>query len=399
MQAVINVWPQWGAVVEFWESDERRTLRREVAKLGNAYGFDYFLHETRTGGKSDKLWQEVGRLGYLGVAFPEEYGGGGGGISELSCVLEELAAAGCPLLMMVPSPAICGSIINRFGTQEQRNHWLRGFADGSLKMAFAITEPDAGSNTHRLRTIARRSGKDWVLSGQKAFVTGVDEADAILVVGRNADAPSDRFKPALFIVATNTPGLEFSPIDMGISIPENQFMLFLDHVRVPADALIGDENMGFDQVFAGLNPERIMASAYALGLARFALQRAVVYAKKRIVWEVPIGAHQGIAHPLAQQKIAIEMARLMMQKAAFFYDAGEDRSAGELANMAKYAGAEAAVSAADLAVQVHGGNGLSAEYGLSALLTLSRFARIAPVSREMILNFVAQHSLGLPKSY
>jgi alkylation response protein AidB-like acyl-CoA dehydrogenase len=231
------------------------------------------------------------------------------------------------------------------------------------------------------------------------FISGVDEADAIMVVGRTEDAKTGRLKPALFIVPTDAPGLEFTPIQMDIIAPDKQFMVFLDDVRLPADALVGSEDAALLQLFAGLNPERIMAASMAVGMGRYALAKAVDYAKTRTVWSTPIGAHQGVAHPLAEAKIELELAKLMTQKAAALYEAGDDLAAGEAANMAKYAAAEASVKAVDAAVQVHGGNGLTAEYGLAAMLAAVRANRIAPVSREMILNFVAQNSLGLPKSY
>lgn len=186
---------------------------------------------------------------------------------------------------------------------------------------------------------------------------------------------------------------------MEIVSPELQFSVFLDVVRLPADALVGDEDAGLVQLFAGLNPERIMAAAFSTGLARYALNAATAYAKERVVFDAPIGAHQAVAHPLAQSHIEIEMARLMTQKAAALYDAGDDMAAGEAANMAKYAAAEAAVDTVDRAVQTHGGNGITQEYGMAGLLVAARAGRIAPVSREMILNFISMHSLGLPKSY
>ncbi|MBQ0829333.1 acyl-CoA dehydrogenase family protein [Streptomyces tagetis] len=372
------------------ESDEHQALRAAVAALGERHGRDH-----RTG-----LWAEAGKLGYLGVNLPEEYGGGGGGIADLSIVLEELGAAGCPLLMLIVSPAICGTVIARFGTDEQKRAWLPGLADGSRVMAFGITEPDAGSNSHRITTTARRDGDDWVLTGRKVFVSGVDIADATLVVGRTEDARTGRLKPCLFIVPRDTPGFARHPIDMELRAAEKQFELVLDEVRLPASALVGEqEDAGLLQLFAGLNPERIMTAAFAIGMGRHALARAVAYARERTVWDTPIGAHQAIAHPLAQAHIDLELARLMMQRAAHLYDAGDDTGAGEAANMAKYAAGEACVRAVDQAVHTLGGNGLTREFGLASLITASRVARIAPVSREMILNYISHQTLGLPKSY
>ncbi|WP_166134874.1 acyl-CoA dehydrogenase family protein [Nocardioides ochotonae] len=383
----------------FSETEERQELRRQVAKLAGTYGRDWFARKARAGEKSTELWLDIGRNGYLGINIPEEYGGGGGGIGDIAAVCEELAAQGCPLLLMVVSPAICGTVITRFGTEEQKRRWLPGIADGTSTMAFAITEPDAGSNSHRITTTARRDGEDWLLSGNKVYISGVDEAEHVLVVARTEDSRTGNLKPCLFVVPTDAPGFEAQEIAMEIVSPEKQFTVFLDDVRLPADALVGDEDAGIFQLFAGLNPERIMAASFATGLARYALDKATTYARERTVWKTPIGAHQGVAHPLAEAHIEVELARLMTQKAAALCDAGDDAGAGEAANMAKYAAGEACVKAVDSAVQVHGGNGATQEYGVAGLLVASRVTRIAPVSREMILNYVAQHSLGLPKSY
>ncbi|NUT24787.1 MAG: acyl-CoA dehydrogenase family protein [Streptomyces sp.] len=372
------------------ETDEHQALRAAVSALGKRHG--------RTFTRED-LWSEAAKLGYLGVNLPEAYGGGGGGIAELSIVLEELGTAGCPLLMMIVSPAICGTVIARFGTDAQKQHWLPGLADGTLTMAFGITEPDAGSNSHRITTTAHRDGADWLLTGRKVFVSGVDIADATLIVGRTADARTGTLKPCLFIVPREAPGFTRRKIDMELNAAEKQFELVLDDVRLPADALVGDEDAGLLQLFAGLNPERIMTAAFAIGMGRYALARAVEYARDRTVWKAPIGAHQAIAHPLAQAHIDLELARLMMQKAAYLYDAGDDVGAGEAANMAKYAAGEACVKAVDQAVHTLGGNGLTREFGLASLITAARVSRIAPVSREMILNYISHQTLGLPKSY
>jgi alkylation response protein AidB-like acyl-CoA dehydrogenase len=387
---------------DFSEPEERVALREAVARLAGKYGHDYIARQAASGEKTTELWREMGRHGFLGVNIGEEYGGGGGGMADLAAVLEEAAAAGAPLLMMVVSPAICGSIISRCGTEEQRRRWLPQIAEGSLLMAFGITEADAGSNSHQITTTATRDGDEWVLNGQKTFISGVDEAQAVLIVGRTQDARTGKLKPALFVVPTDAAGFSMQVIPMAWQAPEKQFTLFLDDVRVPAEALVGDPDSadgGLWQLFAGLNPERIMGGALTCGMARYALGRAVEYAKTRTVWKEPIGAHQGIAHPLAKVKIELEQARLLWQKAAALYDAGDDLGAGEYANMAKYAGGEVACNATDVAVQTHGGNGLTVEYGLANQLVAARLGRIAPVSREMILNFVAMHSLGLPKSY
>ncbi|WP_406008292.1 acyl-CoA dehydrogenase [Streptomyces sp. NBC_00637] len=376
------------------ESDEHKALRKAVSSFAKS-------HVDDSDAEKSGLWQEAAKLGYIGVNLPEAYGGGGGGIAELSLVLEELGAAGAPLLMMIVSPAICGTVIARFGTEAQKREWLPALADGSRLMAFGITEPDAGSNSHRITTTARRdpASGDWLLTGRKVFVSGVDIADATLIVGRTEDARTGSLKPCLFIVPRDAEGFSRRRIDMELNSVEKQFELVLDDVRLPAEALVGDEDAGLLQLFAGLNPERVMTAAFAIGMGRHALSKAIAYARERTVWKSPIGAHQAIAHPLAQAHIDLELARLMMQKAAHLYDAGDDVGAGEAANMAKYAAGEACVKAVDQAVHTLGGNGLTREFGLASLITASRVARIAPVSREMILNYVSHQTLGLPKSY
>ena len=243
-------------------------LREAVRKLAASYGREYIERQAANGEKTTELWNDMGKHGYLGVSLPEEYGGGGGGIGDLAAVLEEAATAGAPLLLMVVSPAICGTIIARYGTEEQKQRWVPGIADGSITMAFAITEPDAGSNSHKITTTATKDGDDYVLNGGKTYISGVDEADYVLVVSRMADAKTGNLKPALIVVPTDAKGFEARVIPMTFTAPENQFTLHLDDVRVPADSLVGDPDhadAGLLQLFAGLNPERIMGAAHVAG--------------------------------------------------------------------------------------------------------------------------------------
>jgi len=387
--------------MDFIESDELQMLREAVGSIASKFGHEYYVEKAHADQRTDELWSAVAEAGFLGVNVPEEYGGGGGGITELAAVGEELAAAGCPLLVIVVSLAICATIIAKFGTEGQRQRWLPGFATGELKMAFAITEPDAGSNSHNLSLTATKDGDLYRLNGSKYYISGVDECQAILVVTRSGvDPDTGRGRLSLFVVDTDTPGLDRQVLPVEITAPEKQFTLFFDNVQVESDRLIGAEGEGLRQVFFGLNPERILSAATANGIARYALDKAADYARTREVWGTPIGRHQGISHPLAKAKIEVELARLMTEKAAWLCDfAGDTPEAGEAANMAKYAAAEATLAALDQAIQTHGGNGMSTEYGLADLWGMARLLRIAPVSREMILNFVAQHSLDLPRSY
>jgi alkylation response protein AidB-like acyl-CoA dehydrogenase len=354
--------------------------------------------KVEAGEPASELWDELADRGFLGVNLPAEYGGGGLGMLELAAVAEETAAAGCSLLLMVVSPAIVGTILAKHGTEEQKRRWLTGICAGSTRVAFAITEPDAGTNSHNLATSLTPGDGGYRLNGQKVFISGVEAAQAILVVARMRQADGSLGLPAPVIVDTDAPGLRRNRLPMAVRGADRQWQLFFDDVRVERDRLVGGEERGLRLLFDGLNPERIMGAAISNGIGRLALDKASEYARNRTVWQAPIATHQGIAHPLAEAKIELELARLMTRKAAALYDAGE-RGAGEAANMAKYAAAEAAIKCVDRAIQTHGGNGFSLDYGLTDLYWGARVARTAPVSREMVLNYVAEHSLGLPKSY
>lgn len=386
-------------VVSLLESPEQQAIRESVRAIARPYGHEWYVDRARQGRKVEELWEAMGSAGFVGVNLPEEYGGGGMGVEELAIVAEELAALGSPLLMMIVSPAICGSVIARYGSTEQKDRWLPGLCTGEIKMAFAITEPDAGSNTHLISTAARRDGDEWVLNGTKYYCSGIDEADAVLVVARTSvDEATGRGRLSLFVVPTDTAGLSMTVIPVEVVAPEKQFTVFFDDLRLGTDALLGEVDDGLHQIFMGLNPERIMSAATSNGIGRFALERGARYARERTVWGgKPIGAHQGISHPLAEAHMHVELARLMTRHAAWLYD--NQHSAGEASNIAKFAAADAAIEALDRAIQTHGGNGMSTEYGLADAWGFARVLKIAPVSREMVLNFVAQHSLGLPRSY
>jgi alkylation response protein AidB-like acyl-CoA dehydrogenase len=381
------------------DADDHRAIRESVAKIADRYGPAYFLERARANEDIQELWRELGAAGLLSVHLPEEYGGGGYGMQEAVVVVEELAAHGFPLLIWVISPAMIGSILAAHASPELKQRWLPGIADGSKRVAFGLTEPDAGSNSHQVQTTATRDGDGWRLSGSKYYISAVDHCDAILVVARDAEnSTPEKGKLSIFVVPLNTPGLTYQKIDTSVVSPDRQFTVFFDDVRVEPDMLVGAAGDGLRQVFSALNPERILVGAITGGVGRYAIDKAADYAKGRQVWSVPIGAHQGVAHPLAAAHIDVEVGRLATRHAAELFDQGHP-GAGEAANIAKYAGAEAALKALDQAIQTHGGNGLSHEYGLSDLWFVTRLMRTAPVSREMVLNFVAQTSLGLPRSY
>ncbi len=380
-------------------SEEEHMLRDAVRGIAGEFGMDYIRECVAKEEPPEALWDALGKGGFLGLNIPTEYGGGGMGMTGLSIVNEELAQQGLVLALLVVSPAIAGSILVKHGTAEQRKEWLPGIAAATKKVAFAVTEADAGSNTHMITTNATRTESgSWRINGQKTFISGVEHADTILVVARNRMPDGSMGLPLLFLVPADAPGLTRQPVPTNVGWAEWQWTLYFDDVEVDDARLVGGDTGGLGALFDGLNPERIMGAAGGVGSARLALDKATEYAKVREVWGKPIGTHQAIAHPLAETWMEYEQARLMLQKACAMYDAGH-RDAGSYCNMAKFAAGEVAVKAADRAIQTHGGNGMTKEYGLTDLWLGARLIQIAPVSREMILNHVAQHTLGLPKSY
>ena len=382
------------------ETEEQAMLRDTVRAVARKYGQRYYVERSKAHSGIDELWTELGRSGFLGLHLPEEHGGGGAGMTDAAIVVEELAANGLPILNTVISTGICGSIIAAHGSPELREAWLPRMVDGATTMAFARTEPGSGSNTHEISTVARRTADGWTINGGKYYISAIDEAEAVLVTARNADAPPEKGRQPLIqlILPLPSDGLTFQTIPTALVTSDHQFTVFLDDVRVGPDAVVGDPTAGLTQLFAGLNPERILAAAISTGIARYAIDKAASYAGDRSVWRaVPIGAHQGISHPLAQCYVDTQLARMAARRAAELFDGGGD--AAEAANIAKMVAADASLAALDQAIQTHGGNGLADEYGLADLWFAARLMKTAPVSREMVLNFVAQTSLGLPRSY
>jgi alkylation response protein AidB-like acyl-CoA dehydrogenase len=379
-------------------AEHHALLRESVGKLVGGFGRRYFQDVVKRGAKPVELWKALADAGYLGVHISEKYGGAGSGLADYNVIVEETAAQGCPILSLVIG-SICAPMIEQHGSDALKQRWLPGLANGSLRLAFAITEPNAGTNTHKISTTAKRDGSGWKLNGAKYWTSAVDESDSILVVARGEETDAQgRGALSLFIVDANAPGISRTPIETALHVPETQFMMYFDNVALGAESLVGQEGQGMRHLFAGLNPERVCAAAINNGIARYALEKGAAYAADRTVWKTPIGAHQGVSHPLAKAYVAVQQARLMTARAAQLYDAGSEE-AGEAANMAKFAAADASLEALDQAIQTHGGNGMALEYGLADLWFIARLHKTAPVSREMILNFVAQHSLGLPKSY
>jgi acyl-CoA dehydrogenase len=348
----------------------------------------------------ERLWQALADAGYLGTLVPQEHGGAGLGLLEMAVLMESMASEGMALLLMIVSSTMATIALARHGSDEQRRRYLPGMARGTTRFCFAITEPNAGSNSFRLETSAVRDGDGYRIKGQEYFISGVEHAQHVLLVTRttpNRDVADRRSGLSLFIVDTDADGFSKQVQDTALNETERQWTLFLDDVRVPRSALIGEEGMGHRYLFDLLNPERVVSAAIATGLGRYVLGRAVAYTKERKVFSVPIGAHQGLAHPMALAAAHLELASLMTRKAAWLFDHG--RPGGAEANIAKMTAADAGLEACDVAIQAHGGNGFTREYEVVTYWPLLRLIKTAPVSREMILNYIGEHVLGLPKSY
>jgi alkylation response protein AidB-like acyl-CoA dehydrogenase len=379
-------------------TDEEQMLRESVRGIARKYGPDYFQQQVDDGLPARELWDELGGQGFLGVHLAEEHGGGGLGLHEMAIVVEETAMAGVPALSMLFSPGVIGTILERHGTAEQKERWLPGLASGASRMSFAITEPDAGTNSHNISTVARKDGDRYLVSGQKYYISGMESADYVMTVVRTSkDQTTGRGQLSLLMIDADAPGLTRTKIPTVMNMPEGSWQVFFDDVEVPADRLVGPEGKGLAVGFTGLNTERILTSSICTGIGRYALDKAVRYANERSVWGKPIGSHQAVAHPLADARIEMDAAVLMTQRACRLYDCGLEAS--EASNMAKYLGARAGLHAIDAAIQIHGGNGVAMEYQLANYFFIVRMLNIGPVSKEMILNYVAERTLGLPRSY
>ncbi len=388
--------------MNFAFTPEQEQLRDAVRRLCARFGDDYWLATDRAGGFPHDFHQAFAEAGWLGIAMPEEFGGAGLGITEAALMMQTIAEtgagfSGCSALHM----NIFGlNPVVVFGTDEQKRRMLPPLIAGAHKACFAVTEPDAGLDTLNLKTRAERRGDHYVVSGQKIWISTAQVADKVLLLARTtpADAVQRRTEGlTLFYTDLDRAHVEVREIEkMGRkAVDSNQ--MFFDALPVPVADRIGEEGRGFDYILHGMNPERILVGAEAVGLGRAALSRAVGYAKERVVFGRPIGQNQAIQHPLARHWIELEAADLMVFRAAALYDAG--KPCGAEANAAKYLGAEAALACCQSAVTSHGGMGYAKEFHVERYLREAMIARLAPVSAEMILNFIGEKVLGLPRSY
>ena len=363
----------------------------------DAFDDDYWQEHCRAGRHPDELWRALAAADLLGLGLPEQYGGTALGVTEAAALVETTARAGRPLFSLLTT-YICGELLLRHGSEQQRSTYLPSLANGTLRLAFAITEPDAGTNSFAIRTSVRRAEGGLLLSGHKHFISGVDQADVVIVVARSAQGDDDRRDGmALLLVDPRADGVTMQPMPIEMPAPERQFDVWFDDVRVADDAVVGELGDGFRRLFTVLNPERLLTAATQVGIGRRALRLGVEAANRRAPFGVAVGSYQAIQHPLAHAHAQLEAADLMTRDGCAAYDAG--RPAGTQANVAKLLAAEASQAAFDAAVQAHGGAAFDRASGLTDLWPLVRMGRIGPVSNEMVLNHLAEHTLGLPKSY
>jgi acyl-CoA dehydrogenase len=382
--------------------DELADVRAAVAQVCSRFGDDYWAACEQDHRFPWDFYRAMADGGWIGVAIPERYGGGGQGIRVAAAVLEEVAASGA---CMNGASALHLSIfgmhpVAMHGSDEMKQRFLPAVADGSLHVAFGVTEPDAGTDTTRISTRAVRDGDHYVITGRKVWTTKALECDRILLLTRTTPLaecarPTDGM--TLFLVDRHAPGVTAAAIPkMGRNAVASCETTY-DDVLVPVSDRVGDEGRGFQYLLGGLNAERILIAAEAIGIGRAALRRAVQYANERVVFGRPIGKNQGIAFPLAEAHARLRAADLMVREAARRIDAG--LPCGEEANLAKYLAAEAGFFAADRAVQTHGGFGYATEYHVERYFRESRLPRIAPISQELVLAYISEHVLGLPRSH
>lgn len=341
----------------------------------------------------DAYWKDLVEVGFAGMALPAAYGGGGQGLLEMCVVSERSAAAGYPAGRLVLSQGIVGAILVRHGSERQRQDWLPRIASGDVLFCFGLTEADSGSNVAMMRTSARPSGAGWRIRGEKAYISAVDQADAMLVAAQTPEPGGI----TLFLVDQPRRRLAHEPMNMGFAMFENQFIVHFDDLEVGSDAVVGEPGQGFRALFDGLNPERLLGASHAVGVGRWAVDLACGYAGQRVVFDAPIGAHQAVAHPLAESWVHLEAAWALTVAAARAHDEG--RRIGAEANAAKLLACDAGHRAVDQALQTHGGSGYVAELRILEKLLFARFLKTAPVTREMALNHIATEALGLPRSY
>lgn len=388
--------------MDFGLSDDQQAIKKAVEELCEKFGDEYWLQKDREGGFPHDFHAAMAEAGWLGIAMPEEYGGAGLGITEAALMMETISASGAGLS---GASAIHMNVFGLhpvvvYGSAEQKARWLPPIISGEHKACFGVTEPNTGLNTLKLKTKAVRSGDRYIVSGQKIWISTAQVANKIMLLARTTpieEVKSPTHGLSLFYTDLDRTKVEVREIEkLGRkSVDSNQ--LFIDGLEIPEADRIGEEGKGFEYILHGLNPERVLLAAEATGLGRAALRRASTYAGERIVFDRPIGKNQGIQHPLAERWVELEASTLLYRRAAWLYDQG--LPCGAEANAAKFFCAESGFKACETAVLTHGGMGYAKEYHVERYLREAMLPRIAPVSPQLILCFIAEKVLGLPKSY
>jgi acyl-CoA dehydrogenase len=388
--------------MEYGETTEQQLIRETVRELAGEYDRDYWRSAIEEKRFPEEYWNDLAADGWLGVTIPEAYGGEGLGMLEMTIIIEELSRAGGEGgIIFVLTPVFGGITIERHGTAAQKDEYLPSIASGDRKFCMGLTEAGAGTNTLNIDTTAEPDGDEFVLSGQKMWISGVENANTMLLVARTA--PFDRSNPMHGVTAfifddpADRDAIELTPVEVDVPWFETQYQVDIDGLRLTEEHVLGEVHGGMYLLWDTLNTERIAGAASALGGGLRAIDLAVDYANDRDVFGQPIGAHQAIQHPLAESYAELLCAREMTYKAAWKWD--EDEDAGTEANVAKLRASQAATKAADHAVQTHGGNGFTPEYEVWDIYQNCRLTQTIPVTNEMVLNFIGEHHLGLPRSY
>ncbi|MGA1102490.1 MAG: acyl-CoA dehydrogenase family protein [Pseudomonadales bacterium] len=383
------------------ESSDISEIRTAVRQLCAQYGEDYWLELDRTRGYPTEFVDELTRSGFLTVLIPEAYGGAGLGVYEASIIMEEVCRSGAHAGACHAQMYVMGSVL-RHGSEAQKQQYLPKIAAGELRLqSFGVTEPTTGTDTTSLKTTARRDGDDYVINGQKVWISRIQHSDLMVLLARTT--PKDQVKKktdglSAFLIHVGEAegkGLEIRPIESMIN--HHSCELFFDDLRVPKDSLLGTEGAGFKVILDGMNAERILIAAECVGDGRYFIDKASHYAKERIVFDRPIGQNQGVQFPIARSYAEVEAAWLMVEKAARMFDAGEP--CGAEANMAKMLASEASWRAGDVCMQTHGGFAFAKEYHIERKFREPRLYQIAPISTNLILSFIGEHVLGMPRSF
>ena len=388
--------------MDFQQTEEHQLIRDAIRKVCSNFPDEYWAEKDEKHEFPWDFYNAMAESGWIGVAIPEAYGGSGRGITEASIVLEEVAASGAA---MNGATALHLSIFGmqpvvNHGSEDMKQKYLPPVARGELHVAFGVTEPDAGTDTTSITTFARREGDNYIVRGRKVWTSKALESERVLLLVRTT--PKDKVAKrtdglTLLLAELQRPEVAISPIAKTGRNAVATCEVVYDDLPVCVADRVGEEGKGFRYLLAGLNAERILIAAEALGIGRAALRRAVNYANERVVFDRPIGKNQGVAFPLGEAKMRLDAAELMIRKASWKLDNGEP--CGAEANMAKWLAADAAFQTADQAMQTHGGFGYAKEYHVERYWREARIMRIAPISQEMILNYVTEHVLGLPRSY